>query len=80
MRQDKIDKDELPSDPKAAFGTPERVLADPDLDRESKLAILKAWEHDEQELLVAEEEGMDGGEQSMLQRVSRALESLSETA
>ena len=67
-------------DPKAAFGTPERVLGDAALDRASKRAILESWERDARELAVAEEEGMGGGEQSMLQRVLSALEAVSDAS
>lgn len=64
-------------DPKAEFGTPERVLADPRLDREGKRTILKSWEQDERQMAVAEEEGMAGGERDMLRRVLRALDAVS---
>jgi len=65
------------ADPRAEFGVPERLLSDPRLDREGKRAILRSWKHDERELAVAEEEGMAGGESSMLHRVVKALDSLS---
>lgn len=79
MKPDRLDIRRALSNPKENFGTPERVLADPRLDREGKRAILKSWEQDARELAVAEEEGMTGGERSMLQRVSRALNSLSDS-
>jgi CBS domain-containing protein len=60
-------------DPKGVFGEPEKVLADPRLDREGKRAILARWEQDARELAVAEEEGMAGGERDMLAKVQRAL-------
>lgn len=77
MKPEKLDIREAIRNPKAIFGTPERVIADPRLDREGKRAILKSWEQDARELAVAEEEGMTGGEPSMLQRVRRALRTAS---
>ena len=65
------------ADPRAEFGVPERLLSDPRLDREGKRAILQSWKQDERELAVAEEEGMAGGETTMLHRVLKALDSLS---
>lgn len=65
------------TNPRAEFGNPERLLADPRLDREGKRAILRSWQQDERELEVAEEEGMGDGERSMLHRVAAALDSIS---
>ncbi len=78
MTLENLDIKRALSNPKEIFGTPEQVLANPRLDRESKCAILKSWEQDARELAVAEEEGMAGGEQDMLQRVLRALDSVSD--
>lgn len=78
MTAEKFDIRTALANPKEAFGTPEQVLADPRLDREDKRAILRSWAQDAHELSVAEEEGMMGGEQSMLQRVLRALATLPE--
>ena len=66
------------ADPRSEFGAPERLLADPRLDREGKRAILRIWEQDERELAVAEEEGMSGGERSMLRRVILALDAIAD--
>lgn len=77
MASDKIDIKQAINNPKTFFGTPQNVLDDPRLDRESKIAILKSWERDARELAVAEEEGMTGGEESMLQRVMRAIDKIS---
>jgi hypothetical protein len=63
-------------DPAAVFDTPESVLA-ADLSRDQKIEILRRWEFDMRELLVAEEENMAGGESSaLLSRVRQALQSL----
>lgn len=74
----RLDFERALEDPSGMFGAPERVLADPQLDREGKRAILNAWARDARELDVAEEEGMAGGESGMLQRVLRALARISE--
>jgi hypothetical protein len=49
------------------------VIAAVDIATMEKLAILKAWEADEQALQRAESEGMGGGEHSHLHRVREAL-------
>lgn len=79
MRPEKFDIKKAVLSPKDTFGAPERVLADPRLDREGKRTILQSWEQDERELAVAEEEGMMGGERSMLQRVLLALRAVSDS-
>jgi hypothetical protein len=63
-------------DPKSVYATPEQVLADPRLDRYGKKAILRTWQEDAEQLQRAEEEGMMGGERSMLTRVQNALDRL----
>jgi len=65
------------SDPAEVYGTPERVLADPRLDREGKRAILKAWERDARALIRAADEAMAGGEPDLLGRVLKALRAVS---
>lgn len=65
-------------DPRSEFGTPENVLEDLRLDWGAKHAVLKIWEQDERQLAVAEDEGLAGGERSMLRRVLRALDIVSE--
>jgi hypothetical protein len=42
------------------FATPEALLAEDDLSREQKLALLRQWEYDLQLLQVATEENMTG--------------------
>lgn len=64
-------------DPESVYGTPERVLTDPRLDREGKRAILKAWERDARALARAADEAMSGGEENMLDRVLEALRAVS---
>jgi len=64
------------SDPRGVFNTPDDVLREAKLSREAKLLILHQWEHDARGLAVAEEEGMTGGEESLLSRVRRAIAAL----
>jgi len=60
-------------DPTSTFKEPAEVLSYPGLSREQRLLILEHWEGDARNLAVAEEEGMIGGEESLLARVRRAL-------
>lgn len=59
--------------PAASFRRPMDVIAAVNIATMEKLAILKAWEADEQALQRAESEGMGGGEHSHLHRVREAL-------
>jgi len=59
-------------DPALAFDQPQDVVTARDLPRDVKLHLLQQWERDARALAVAEEEGMTGGEESMLARVLRA--------
>ena len=68
-----IDIDHALVDPRAVFGAPSEVLARTDLDASRKRQILERWRHDAIELQTADTEGMGGGEDSMLKRVSDAL-------
>ena len=63
--------------PEVRFGTPERLLA-ADLGADEKREILERWRDEENALVRASTEGMQGGEQPMLARVQRALERLLE--
>ena len=63
-------------DPALSFDEPQDVVKARDLSNEVKLRLLKQWERDARALSVAEEEGMTGGEESMLARVLRAQRDL----
>ncbi len=63
-------------DPGAVFTSPEEVAAHDALTIDQKIEILRRWEYDASEMAVAEEEGMMGGEPSLLARVLAALDSL----
>ncbi|MBE0546741.1 MAG: hypothetical protein IH627_03590 [Rubrivivax sp.] len=65
-------------DPAAAFQTPEEVAAHPGLSNQQKVDVLRAWEYDAAEAEVAEEEGMGGLHEHLLQRILLALGSLSD--
>ncbi len=70
------DYEKATANPATVFASPEELLARPDLSRPEKLDLLRRWSDDARELSVAEEEGMGGGEPSMLERVSAALATL----
>lgn len=65
-------------DPKRVFGTPERLLSEPRLERSTKLRILKRWRQDEEALLRAQYEGMEGDGNTLLRRVDEAIDRLSD--
>jgi hypothetical protein len=75
-KNSKVDLATILRDPAAVFRTPRDVLDHPGLTREERLAILEQWERDARGLSVAEEEGMTGGEESLLARVRRAIAEL----
>ena len=72
----KVDLTTILRDPAAVFRHPAEVLDRPDLTDDERLAILEQWERDARGLSVAEEEGMTGGEESLLARVERAIAAL----
>ena len=72
----KFDFEAALRDPAAAFREPKNIVALSTLSPAHKLALLRRWEREARALSVAEEEGMIGGEPSMLSRVRQALQSL----
>lgn len=70
------DYDKAIKDPTLVYRTPGDVLADPGLNDEQRLQILKRWEQDQRELQVAQEEGMSGGEENILKEILDAMETL----
>ena len=72
----KLDIDKALLDPAAVFSEPEEIVRTPGLARDLKLRLLEQWEREARALAVAEEEGMTGGEESMLGRVRRAIVAL----
>ena len=65
-------------DPAGVFRSPRDVLMQPNLSRDERRAILEQWERDARGLAVAEEEGKEGGEDSLLSRVRQAMTQLGE--
>jgi hypothetical protein len=64
--------------PASEFKRPMDVVGASDITVADKLAVLRAWEVDEQALQRAESEGMGGGEHAHLHRVKEALTRLEE--
>ena len=63
-------------DPGSVFASPEALADHPNLTLEQKIEILRSWEYDDAELAVAEEEGMQGPENKLLQRILLVLAGL----
>tara|TARA_R110002167_G_scaffold160884_1_gene357037 strand:+ start:333 stop:611 length:279 start_codon:yes stop_codon:yes gene_type:complete len=63
-------------DPGAVYDTPQTIVDDASLTRDQKIELLHRWRYDANELAVAEEEGMIGGEPNLLRQVVLALEAL----
>ena len=61
------------SNPSKFFQSPKEVLIHPELSRDNKIDILRAWEVDARLMSVAEEENMGDGEHSHLGAVVSAL-------
>ena len=72
----KLDIDKALLDPAGVFAEPDEIVRTPGLTRSLKLRLLEQWEREARALAVAEEEGMTGGEESMLGRVRRAIVAL----
>jgi CBS domain-containing protein len=56
--------------------TPAELVDRPDLSRRDKLAVLRQWDHDAIELMVADEENMGGGNTASLSDIRDAIRSL----
>jgi hypothetical protein len=78
MMERKFSAEAAALNPVAFFDQPNSVVQHPALSRKQKLTILKNWERDARGLAVAEEEGMAGGEESMLSRIRGAINDLGE--
>ena len=76
--EEKIDFEKARLDPGSVFTSPEALCDHPVLTREQKIEILRRWAYDASELAVAEEEGMVGGESTLVSRVLSALNSLTD--
>lgn len=76
MDEKHVDYEKALADPRGVFGTPEKLVEHKGLKRKQKIEILTRWSYDEAELAVATEEGMGDGEESLQDRVARALDEL----
>jgi len=65
-------------DPGSVFADPEAVAESPELSLEEKVQVLRSWEYDAAELEVAEEEGMRGPQNGLLQRIILTLARLTD--
>ncbi len=74
-----IDFEAALRDPAAHFSDPESVTSAPGLDKEQKIAILRQWAYDENEIAVAQEEGMAGTGEPLLRRIAVVLAELDPT-
>lgn len=66
------------TDPGSVFETPEAVADSSELTLEEKVRVLRSWEYDAAEVAVAEEEGMQGVQDGLLQRILLALARLTD--
>lgn len=62
------------------YGTPAALLANETLDKAEKIRLLEKWRDDEDALIRATAEGLDGGEASNLADVLKALKKLKPAA
>lgn len=76
MTEAKLDVTKALLDPAGTFDQPDDIVRRRDVPRDVKLRLLEQWEREARSLAVAEEEGMTGGEESMLGRVRRAIAAL----
>ena len=63
-------------DPSSVFGSPEDIATCDDLSDDRKIEILRRWEYDARELEVADEEGLTGADNDILDRIHQALHDL----
>ena len=76
MTDKPVDFEEALKDPASVFSAPQDVVDSTGLERAQKIEILKRWESDARQLMVASDENMSGGEHQQLQAVHAALRSL----
>lgn len=74
MNQTDLEKAIL--DPVAVFERPKDVVDTTAFAKAEKIAILKSWAYDAKQLEVAQDEGMAGGNQSLLEQVLASLRRL----
>ncbi len=64
------------ADPSSVYKVPKEVLSDTELTEDQKLEVLRQWEFDAREILMADEENMVGDSPSMLHRVLECIDKL----
>tara|TARA_R110002096_G_scaffold279656_2_gene473885 strand:+ start:1702 stop:1953 length:252 start_codon:yes stop_codon:yes gene_type:complete len=64
------------NNPTNFFETPEKLMESEAFSKADKIQIFQKWEQDAHQLVVASEEGMDGGESAMLHKIKTMLDSL----
>ncbi|MEJ2392394.1 MAG: hypothetical protein P8019_13490 [Gammaproteobacteria bacterium] len=75
---DEINLEQARLDPGSLFASPEALRDHAGLTQAQKIELLRRWAYDASELAVAEEEGMNGGEPSILARVLSVLDELAD--
>ena len=68
--------EKLISKPVKYFGHPNEVVKNEEMSRDQKIKALKNWKQSCEQILDSANEGMTGSEQTNLQDVSIALETL----
>lgn len=63
-------------DPSSFYNHPQDIVKDDDLSRDQKIQLLRRWEYDARDMLVATEEGMEGQDNGTLEAVLKALKAL----
>ena len=76
MTDQPVDFEEALKDPASVFDAPQDVVDAAGLEPAQRIEILKRWESDARQLMVASDENMTGVEQQQLQAVHEALRSL----
>ena len=76
MTDQPVSFEEALKDPASFFNAPQEVVDAPGLEPAQRVEILKRWESDARQLMVASDENMPGGEHQQLQAVQEALRSL----
>ncbi len=71
-----FDREKALVDPAAVFASPEAVLAHGSFSVAEKIEILERWAYDAVDVSVAVEEGMPGAEETLLRRITLALQQL----
>ncbi len=76
MTDQPVDFEEALKDPASFFDAPQDVVDAAGLERAQRIEILKRWESDARQLMVASDENMPGGEPQQLQAVQNAMRAL----